>query len=68
MMFVLIVINVILLVKIRRINVLICTRSSGTSNAKVREEDCVGCNLCSIVCPVDGAISMEEIENQLFRQ
>jgi len=27
---------------------------------KVREEDCVGCNLCSIVCPVDGAITMVE--------
>ena len=28
---------------------------------KVREEDCVGCNLCSIVCPVDGAIDMVEV-------
>ena len=32
---------------------------------KVREEDCVGCNLCSIVCPVDGAIDMIEIPNEL---
>jgi len=26
------------------------------------EEDCVGCNLCSLVCPVDGCITMEEID------
>ena len=32
---------------------------------RVREEDCVGCNLCSIVCPVDGAIDMVEIPNEL---
>ena len=32
---------------------------------KVREEDCVGCNLCSIVCPVDGAIDMVEVPNEL---
>jgi dihydropyrimidine dehydrogenase (NAD+) subunit PreA len=28
----------------------------------VREEDCVGCDLCSTVCPVDDCISMVEIE------
>ena len=28
---------------------------------KVREEDCVGCNLCSIVCPAEGAIIMKEL-------
>ncbi len=28
---------------------------------RVREEDCVGCNLCSIVCPVEDAISMKEL-------
>ena len=27
----------------------------------VREGDCVGCNLCSLVCPVDGCISMIEV-------
>jgi dihydropyrimidine dehydrogenase (NAD+) subunit PreA len=28
----------------------------------VREDDCVGCNLCSIVCPVDSCITMTSIE------
>src|SRR5207245_4856967 len=28
----------------------------------VREEDCVGCDLCSRVCPVDGCITMVEID------
>lgn len=28
----------------------------------VREEDCVGCDLCSTVCPVDDCISMVEVE------
>jgi dihydropyrimidine dehydrogenase (NAD+) subunit PreA len=28
----------------------------------VREEDCVGCDLCSRVCPVDDCISMVEID------
>jgi dihydropyrimidine dehydrogenase (NAD+) subunit PreA len=26
----------------------------------VREADCIGCNLCSLVCPVPGCISMVE--------
>jgi dihydropyrimidine dehydrogenase (NAD+) subunit PreA len=30
----------------------------------VREEDCVGCNLCSLVCPVDGCITMVEVPPQ----
>jgi dihydropyrimidine dehydrogenase (NAD+) subunit PreA len=28
----------------------------------VREEDCVGCDLCSRVCPVDDCITMVEID------
>jgi len=31
----------------------------------VDEEECVGCNLCSLVCPVDGCITMERVENHL---
>ena len=26
----------------------------------VHLEECVGCNLCALVCPVEGCISMEE--------
>ena len=37
------------------------TGDQGQSYLQVREEDCVGCNLCAIVCPVDGAISMIEV-------
>jgi dihydropyrimidine dehydrogenase (NAD+) subunit PreA len=33
----------------------------GKAVPKVREEDCVGCNLCSLVCPVDGCISMVDM-------
>ncbi len=29
----------------------------------VREKDCVGCDLCSVVCPVDDCISMVEVES-----
>ena len=30
---------------------------------RVDESECVGCNLCKIVCPVPGCISMVEVEN-----
>ena len=29
----------------------------------VDESECVGCNLCEIVCPVDGCITMVEVDN-----
>jgi dihydropyrimidine dehydrogenase (NAD+) subunit PreA len=29
---------------------------------RVDEDECVGCNLCWLVCPVEGCISMEEID------
>ena len=29
----------------------------------VDEDECVGCNLCEIVCPVPDCISMEEVDN-----
>ena len=32
---------------------------------RVDEHHCVGCNLCSLVCPVDGCITMERIDNSL---
>ncbi|HXW54852.1 MAG TPA: NAD-dependent dihydropyrimidine dehydrogenase subunit PreA [Candidatus Cybelea sp.] len=32
---------------------------------RVDEVECVGCNLCSLVCPVEGCITMEEIDTHL---
>jgi dihydropyrimidine dehydrogenase (NAD+) subunit PreA len=28
----------------------------------IKKDTCVGCNMCSLVCPVDGCISMEEVD------
>jgi len=35
---------------------------------KVDEAECVGCNLCALVCPVAGCITMERIENGLPKE
>jgi dihydropyrimidine dehydrogenase (NAD+) subunit PreA len=32
---------------------------------RVDEEECVGCNLCWLVCPVEGCISMEPVDTGL---
>jgi dihydropyrimidine dehydrogenase (NAD+) subunit PreA len=32
---------------------------------RVDEPHCVGCNLCSLVCPVEGCITMERVDNGL---
>ena len=32
---------------------------------RVDEIECVGCNLCALVCPVDGCITMDRVENGL---
>jgi len=32
---------------------------------RVDETECVGCNLCSLVCPVDDCITMVRVENGL---
>jgi dihydropyrimidine dehydrogenase (NAD+) subunit PreA len=29
----------------------------------IKQDTCVGCNMCSLVCPVDGCISMKEVES-----
>jgi dihydropyrimidine dehydrogenase (NAD+) subunit PreA len=35
---------------------------------RVDESECVGCNLCSLVCPVEGCITMEQVDNGLPAQ
>jgi dihydropyrimidine dehydrogenase (NAD+) subunit PreA len=32
---------------------------------RIMEEECVGCNLCALVCPVHGCITMEEVHTGL---
>ncbi len=36
--------------------------TNGTSKLTVDDAECVGCRLCQHVCPVDGCITMEEVE------
>src|ERR1700741_1815252 len=35
---------------------------------RVDELECVGCNLCSLVCPVEGCITMEQVDAHLPSQ
>jgi dihydropyrimidine dehydrogenase (NAD+) subunit PreA len=38
-------------------------RSNGARRYEVIDEACIGCNLCMHVCPVEGCITMVEIDN-----
>ncbi len=38
-------------------------REEGKNVYTVVDADCVGCNLCMHVCPVDGCITMEQVDN-----
>ena len=37
--------------------------TDGTWVPTIDESECVGCNLCQIVCPVDDCITMVEVDN-----
>jgi dihydropyrimidine dehydrogenase (NAD+) subunit PreA len=34
----------------------------------IDEEECVGCNLCNLVCPVPGCITMEDVSKNPERE
>ncbi len=36
--------------------------TNGTSKLVVDDAECVGCRLCAYVCPVDGCITMQEVD------
>ena len=40
-------------------------KKGGNRKPLVVQTDCVGCNLCSLVCPVDGCITMTEVKTGL---
>ncbi|MEH6546383.1 MAG: NAD-dependent dihydropyrimidine dehydrogenase subunit PreA [Sneathiella sp.] len=39
------------------------TRVDGERHYEVVDNECVGCNLCMLACPVDNCITMEEVDN-----
>ena len=40
----------------------ISTEINGERGFQVRDEDCVGCNLCVVVCPVENCITLRELD------
>jgi dihydropyrimidine dehydrogenase (NAD+) subunit PreA len=41
----------------------ITSRTNGTRRYEVIDKECVGCNLCMLVCPVENCITMEKVDN-----
>lgn len=41
----------------------ITARSNGVRRYEVIDAECVGCNLCMLVCPVENCITMERVDN-----
>jgi dihydropyrimidine dehydrogenase (NAD+) subunit PreA len=39
------------------------SKNGGGRRYEVIDKECVGCNLCLHVCPVEGCISMVEVDN-----
>ncbi len=44
------------------------TRALAMHQPVVREADCVGCDLCSLVCPIENCISMVPVESAARRE
>ncbi|MEC8223567.1 MAG: 4Fe-4S dicluster-binding protein, partial [SAR324 cluster bacterium] len=38
-------------------------KSNGSRSFEVIDQECVGCNLCMLVCPVDNCITMERVDS-----
>jgi dihydropyrimidine dehydrogenase (NAD+) subunit PreA len=45
----------------------ITREKDGVRFFEVIDEECVGCNLCMHVCPVDGCITMERVDDGGYR-
>jgi dihydropyrimidine dehydrogenase (NAD+) subunit PreA len=49
----------------------VVTAKAGTPGARVPfvdEQECVGCNLCQLVCPVPDCITMEEVPSGMAQE
>ena len=43
----------------------IYARNNGERRYEVNEEECVGCNLCVTVCPVENCLTLRSLENEV---
>ncbi len=46
----------------------ITAMKDGKRHFEVIEEECVGCNLCAVVCPIENCITMVPLENEVDRR